>query len=355
MLAIHKHPLFRLICFFLLPTVAARNIFQLNETNSTASLPDEVKSLIINQTVDEDLTTLDHYFFSYDIIDHITILIKFDMTRTTLFRQSQLRYNAHVQISQLPSTNYRIDIGPFTGYYEKEIHGSITDHFTFCLILIPNRRQNLTKTVSIGNKTKTIYNDFLMGSSRNHRHQQQYIIHYCTRMGPDEDRHRHHIKQGTEGDRILLVLQLMMIGIILAILQIAHVIRDRKYKKWHIRRLNRIRRELLHRKEYIDMPNETLAMLRFATIIDKESHGEIDDPEREDEKEVNDEDEEEEEEERKENEDSSLLYHRRLPTRRLTYQHSRSPSPNANELLIYEDMSSVEHILQSKPWRQTIH
>ncbi|CAF1247716.1 unnamed protein product [Adineta ricciae] len=346
------HTLFRLVSYLLVQRALSRNIFERNETASSTLLKRNEDDLI-SPTLHEDLTSLDHYFFSYDVIDHVTILIKFDITRTFLFRKNPNLYNAHVYISKLPSMNYKIDISPFTGYYEKEIRGSINDHFTFCLVLTPNLLENLAKTNLRRNRSKPISNHFLMGSSRK---QQQHIIHYCTRMDPDEYHSRHHVRQGSEGDRILLVLQLMMIAILLAVLQIVHVIRNRKRRDWRLRRLSRIRRELLRRKEYIDMPNETLAMLRFATIIDKESHDVVDDPEKmlddnddEEEEEDNDDDEEKVSEE-KEKEDSPFIPHQRILTRRSKYQRTRSLSPHFDEHLVHQDMCCAEHILRSKPW-----
>ncbi|CAF1172078.1 unnamed protein product [Adineta ricciae] len=347
------HTLFRFVTYLLVQCVLSRNIFERNETASSTLLKHNEDDLI-SETLHEDLTSLDHYFFSYDVIDHVTILIRFDITRTFLFRQNPNLYNAHVYISKLPSTNYKIDIGAFTGYYEEEIHGSINDHFTFCLVLTSSLRENLAKTNLRRNISKPISNHFLMGSSRK---QQQHIIHYCTRMGPDEYHSRHQVKQGSEGDRILLVLQLMMIVILLAVLQIVHVIRNRKHRDWRLRRLSKIRRELLRRKEYIDMPNETLAMLRFATIIDKESHDIVDDPEKmlddNDEEEAEEEDNNDDEEkisEKKEKEDSPFTPHQRISTRQSKYQRTRSSSPNFDEHLVHQDMFCVEHILRSKPW-----
>jgi hypothetical protein len=87
----------------------------------------------------ENLTALDYDFFSYNVIDHKTLLIKFDITRTILSQQTQILYDAYLYISKIPTINYKIHIGPFSGLYEKELHGTITDHFTFCLVLILNR------------------------------------------------------------------------------------------------------------------------------------------------------------------------------------------------------------------------
>ncbi|CAF1276348.1 unnamed protein product [Adineta steineri] len=304
--------LFITSCYFLIiisQTIVSIDTFQQNGTNNSKQFQ-----------IEEDLTTLNYYFFSYDIIDHKTILIKFDITHTMLFQQRQVLYNAYLHISKLPSENYKINIGPFLGYYEKEISGTITDHFTFCLVLLPSQHQNSS--------------------------QKQQIIHYCTKMGPDEDHERHPIKQGSKGDHILLLLQLLMIVIILTILQITHTIRKRNSHEWYLRRISRFRYELLRRKEFIDMPNETLAMLRFISINSEEPQEEIDE---------SNEDREEGKEEEEEKEVNLIYSHRRLPERGIRYQRSRSPSPSINSMNINSDTFSIEHILKAKPWLQIPH
>ncbi len=70
--------------------------------------------------------------------------------------------------------------------------------------------------------------------------QQKHIMHYCTKMGPDEDRHRHYKKQGSAGDRVLLLLQIMMIGIFLVIIQIVHLTKNRRCQEWRLRQMNKI-------------------------------------------------------------------------------------------------------------------
>ncbi len=277
----------------------------------------------MNQTLNDNLTILDYYFFSYDVINHRTLLVKFDITRTIYFQQAQILYNAYLYVSKLPSLNYKIHIGIFSGLYEKELDGTITDHFTFCLILISNRRQNeFNMTV----KT-TIDHEFFKSS-----YHEQHIIHYCTKMGPDEDRHRHHIKQGSKGNHILLLLQLLIIVIFLAILQIVRIIRDQKSKQWHFRRISRFYHELLSRKEHTDMPIEALAMPRFTRINNDESQEEIDKPEKAKQK-------------------SLTFSHQRLPLR----SQSRSPSASIGPANTNSDASLVEHILETKPWLQISH
>jgi hypothetical protein len=80
-------------------------------------------------------------------------------------------------------------------------------------------------------------------------------------MGPDEN--CHHQKQGSEGDYVLLLLQIMMIGIFLVIIQLAHVSKNRKYKEWRLRQIHRIYDEFLFRKEYSDSSDEVLELLRL--------------------------------------------------------------------------------------------
>ncbi len=163
--------------------------------------------------------------------------------------------------------------------YQQQIIKLISDHFTFCLVLIPNQN----------NRTKSIFHKYLRSSYQNQ--QQQYILHYCTKMGPDEDRH-HQSKQESEGDRILLLLQIMLIGIFLVIIQIAYIIKNRKYKECCLRQIRGICHEFLSQKEYSNLSHDALEMLRFKTINNDESQ----------------------KEEEEEDEDSLTLSHRRLPS-----------------------------------------
>jgi hypothetical protein len=333
---INKQTLFITGCSFLVlisQTVVAIHSFPHNRTNSSKQFQDS-KINLTNQTINETFTTSDYDFFTYDVIDHRTLLVKFDITRTILFQQSQLLYDAHLYVSKIPSINYKINIGPFSGLYEKELDGTINDHFTFCLVLLPNRHQKKFNITLNTNKTETIYYDFLTVP---YQEQQQHIIHYCTKMGPDEDRHRHHKKHGSGGDHILLLLQLMMIGIFLVGLQIAHIVRDRKYKEWRLRQVHRMRHEFVSRKEYANMPHDALEMLRFTSINNEEPQEEI----------------AEHEEQKKE--ESLMLSHRQIPTSTKKRHKRRSLSPTIDPVHINPDDSSVEHILDTKPWLQIPH
>jgi len=318
---ISKYTLTIIIFYFLLVLnsfIFAKQSFQRNETNKTQT-----------SSLNESSTVLDYYFYSYDVIDHNTLRIKFDLTRTILFQQSQILYDAYLYVSKIPSPNYKINIGPFSGLYEKDIHGTITDHFTFCLVLIPNPHQKKFNITSKKNRTEpTIYDDLFTLS---YQKQQQHIVHYCTKMGPIEERHRHPKKQGSQGDHILLLLQIMMIVIFLVVLQIVHSIRNQKYKEWYFR----LHHENLSRKDYANMSKDALELLRFTTINNEESQDEIDEHE----------------------ENTLVLSHRRIPTSTKKRQRSRSPSPSPtiNQIDIIPNNASVEHILDNKPWLQIPH
>ena len=335
-MSISKYTLFIIILYFSLiisQLVFAKHLFQRNETNNSKQFQESKKHLI-NQTPDEKLTMLDYYFFTYDVIDHKTILVKFDLTRTSLFQQSQILYDAYLYVSKIPSINYKINIGPFSGLYEKELHGTITDHFTFCLVLLPNRHQKKFNITLNRNKTETtIYDEFF---TLTYQKQQQHIVHYCTKMGPVEEHHRHHKKQGSKGDHILLLLQLTMIVIFLVILQIAHTARNRKYKEWYLRQLHRFHHENVSRKEYANIHNNASEMLQFTSVNNEESQEEIDQHEEADEEEF------------------LILSHRRIPTTRKR-QRSRSPSPTTGRVNINPHHTYVEHILENKPWLQIPH
>jgi len=321
MLDISKYKLIIIIisCYFLVtisPRVVAKHSFQQNKTNNSSQFQDIEKN-VINQTSIEHLITLDYYFFSYDVIDHKTLLVKFDLTRTIHFQQKQILYDAYLYISKLPATNYKINIGLFSGLYEKELDGTIIDHFTFCLVLIPNRN----------NKIKSIFHKYLRSSYQ----KQQHILHYCTKMGPDENRYHIKKKQGSEGDRILLLLQVMMIGIFLVIIQIAHIIKDRKYKGHCRRQIERIPYECSSRKGYSNLSDDVLEKLRLTTINNDESQQE------------------------EEDDDGLTLSYRRLSAPITKRERSRLPSPSihsANNTNNDTNDSSIEHILESKPWLQ---
>jgi hypothetical protein len=328
---ISKYPLIIILSFYFLvivsQTVVDKHSLQQNGTNNSKPFQ-EIEENLINQT-----SILDYDFFSYDIIDHRTLLIKFDITPASLFQQSQILYDAYLYVSKIPAINYRINLGPFSGLYEKEIAGTLTDHFTFCLVLLPNQHQNKFNINVNRKKNQTIFHQYLRSS---YRKQQQHIVHYCTKMGPDENRHRQ--KQGSKGDYVLLLLQIMMIGIFLVIIQLAHLSKNRKYKEWRLRQIHRIYDEFSFRKEYSDSSDEAFELLRFPTINDEESREE--EPEQIEGKE-------------EEQEDSLTLSHRRLPTPITKRQRSQSPSPSispANNN--HTNDFSVEHILESKPWLQ---
>jgi len=141
-------------------------------------------------------------------------------------------------------------------------------------------------------------------------------------MGPDEDRHRHYKKQGSAGDRVLLLLQIMMIGIFLVIIQIAHMTKNRRYQEWRLRQMNKIRQELLYRKQNSNLSHDALEMLRLTMIINEESQ--------------------------EEEEDALTLSHRRVSSPITACKRSRSPSPSICSINNNIDDSLTEHILESK-------
>jgi hypothetical protein len=313
---ISKYTLLIIHCYLLVITVVVSLISEQNGTNNSQQF-EKTK----NETSIENLTALDYDCFSYDVIDHRTLLVKYDITRTIFFQQGHILYDAYLYVSKLPSVNYKIQIQPFSGSFEKEIDGTIIDHFTFCLVLVPSENQNEFNITLNKNTTKTIDQEFVILPN------QQHIIHYCIKLGPNEN--RHHIKQGSKGDHVLLLLQLLMIGIFLVILQIVHSVRNRKYNQWRRGQVDQVRRDILYQQVHSSMPGETLQLLRFTTINDDESQ-----------------------EENNEQEDSVLLSHRRLPSSSAKHRRSRSPSPSIGPVNMTPDTSSVEHILKSKPWLQ---
>jgi len=303
-------------CYFLV-TISQTNLtkhsIQQNET--------EIE--LINQAI------LDYDFFSYDIIDHRTLLVKFDITHSILYQQSKVLYDAHLYVSKIPTLNYKINIGSFSGLYEKEIDGTIIDHFTFCLVLTLNLQPKKFNLTSNRNKTQTIFHKYLKSSHQ--KQQQRYIVHYCTKMGPDEDHYRHHKKQGSEGDHVLLLLQVMMIGIFLAGIQIAHIGRNRKHQQSHSPSID----QFCH--DHPTASHDGLGLLRFRTIDEEKSQ----------------EQEEDEQKEKKEEEGDSLAFsHRQLPSPITKRKRSRSLSSSVDRIEENPDDSSIEHILESKPWLQ---
>ena len=318
-----------LSCYFLLfvsQTTLAKDWTELNRTNYSQIVQDAEMELL-NQTI------LDKEFFSYDVVDHRTLLVKFELSQTKVFQQSNFLYDAQLYVSKIPAINYRINIGTFLGYYEKEIDATITDHLTFCLVLISRKEQNKF------NLSQTIFHRYLKSSSRKER----YILHYCAKIGPDEDRHLHPKKQGTQGDHILLLLQLMMIVLFLIVIQVVHMIRNRKYTEWHQRQRRRLRLALRFQKEHPSLSHDGLALLRFITIHDQESQG----TEQKQEETAN---EEEEEEEGGGEEDSLTSSYRRFPSRETPRNRYRSPSPTFEPIPATPNDSSVQHILETKPW-----
>lgn len=279
-----------------------------------------------NQTTNENFKILDYEFFSYDIVDHNTLLIKFDLTHTVFYQHSQFVYNAHLFISKIPLINWKITVEPFLGTLETEVEGTIIDHFTFCLVLQPSPNQSKLDQISSGENNRTIYEDFYRVFIDN---EQPHLVHYCTKLGPDEDRHRHRLKQGTEGDRVLLVLQLLMILGFLVFFQVVHGFRARKVKEWRHRQLERWRRDFSSpRQRAMNERNEVLNYLQFIAI------GDDNDDELEEEK-----------------EDSYLLSHERILSGTSHHDRSRSSSPTSLDLINgRSDTSTAEHILGTKPW-----
>lgn len=312
---------------------------QFVQQNKTIQFQERRKN-VFREPPSEKLTTLDYYFFTYNVIDHNTLLVKFDITRTILFQSTSILYEAYLYISKLPATNYKIHIESFTGIYEKELDGTITDHFTFCLILMPKIQNN---TFNRNNQTKTIFHQYLRSSYRSR--QQQHFLHYCTKMGPDEDRYHHLKKQGSEGDRILLLLQIMMIGIFLLIIQIAHTNKYRKYKEAFRREVAKVRQELRTRRQSTFLPHGALDRLRFAPINDGEEA-------EQEKKEEEQQKQQKEEESNDEDEVFLIASHRRQPSPIRKRSRSRTHSATGD---VFDDETldpSIEHILETKPWLQ---
>lgn len=279
------------------------------------------------------LAILDYDFFTYDIVDHNTLLIKFDLSSTGFFRQSNVIYDAHLYMSKTPNINHTIHIGSFSGYYEKEIKGTRIDHFTFCLVLIP-----------ITNRTKTIFHKYIKSTNRKQAY--QHILHYCTKLGPIDEEHLHSNKHGSKGDHILLILQLVMIGIFLFVIQVAHIVKNRRKKKRIHQYFERLRSEI-SMKEPSELSHGALQLLRFVTI-----HEELNENDQETTADEDDDDDEEEEEIKN---NFLTVSHRQMPSPRLMRKRSRSPSPTFFGLDDDEPEladSSVKHILESKPWVQ---
>jgi hypothetical protein len=120
----------------------------------------------------------------------------------------------------------------------------------------------------------------------------------------------------------------MMIGIFLAIIQIAHITRNRKYRQSHFPLLNRFHHE------HPSVSPDGLGLLQVRTIDEEESQ------------------EQEEEEEEEEEEEKKDSYHRQSPSPITKRKRSRSLSPTVNRLDQNPDDSAIEHILESKPWLQ---
>ena len=300
------------------------------EINQTKPVPTYIESDIHGES-NESFTMLSYEFFSYDVVDHRTLLIKFDLTDTILFQQARIPYDAYLFISKIPAINSKVSIGRFVGSFEVELDGTITDHFTFCLVLVPGRNQTRLNITSPSNVTSSIYDEFLTSLKKP---RQQHLVHYCTKLGPDEDRHRHRLKQGSEGDHVLLVLQLLMIVLFLTLFQFVHTFRARKSKEWRQRQADKIRHEFRFRKKNLPLTTEVLEFLRFASIrvdgsLEKPDEQELDDDDRE---------------------DFPMLTHRRFSSASTSNRHSRSPSSSIDSVNVNSDASAVEHILSSKPW-----
>jgi hypothetical protein len=223
---------------------------------------------------------------------------------------SLLTYDAHLFVSKIPETNFKIDVERFNGSLQTEIDGTITDHFTFCLVLLPARNQTPFNFNSTMHSDSSIYQDFLRLSKEQRR---QHIAHYCTKLGPDEDQFRHHLQQGSDGDRVLLVLQLLMIVLFLCILQVVH--------------------ELGLRKKYANASSEVLEMLRFVSIDNHELPETI-----------------EEEDEDELHEAGSLLSVRARTYTGSTHPRSMSPTLSIDSYRAPSDISVPSHILEVKPW-----
>jgi len=81
---ISEQTLITISCYFLFiisQCVVARHSFGQNGTNSSKQFQ-EPESDLLNQILNDNLTILDYYFFSYDVIDHRTLLVKFDIKHT---------------------------------------------------------------------------------------------------------------------------------------------------------------------------------------------------------------------------------------------------------------------------------
>lgn len=320
-----------LSCYFVLvvsQTTLAKDFIEVNQTNYSR-IRQHAEIEVLNQTI------LDMEFFSYDVVDHRTLLVKFDLSQTKIFRQSHHLYDAQLYVSKIPAINYRINIGIFLGYYEKEIDATITDHLTFCLVLISRSGQ-----------TQTIFHRYFKSSNGN----EKYIRHYCTKIGPDEERHLHPKKQGSQGDHILLLLQVFMIALFLIVIQVVHLIRNRKYKEWHQRQRRRLRLALRFQREHPSLSHDGLALLRFITIHDQEPQG------NEQKQEETENEDEEEGGGGEEEEDSVTSSYRRSPSPIRPYIRYRSASPTFESIPpVNPDDSSIEHILEAKPWLSISH
>ena len=330
---INKYTMMIRHCFLCFLLSGSRVTVSTQRMNHTSSLPTEVNN-DIDQSLTESFSMLDYDFFSYDIVDHRTLLIKFDLTKTVLFQHAQITYDAYLFISKIPALNSKISIGRFLGAFEFEMDGTIIDHFTFCLVLLPSRNQTRLNITSQRSKTANIYEEFFTSFKKPW---QLHLVHYCTKLGPDEDRHRHRLKQGSEGDHVLLILQLLLIVLFLTVLQFVHTFRDRKSKEWRDRQADKVRRECRFRKKELPLPMEVLELLRFSSIRADGS------TEKSDEQELDDNGDDEKE-------DFPMLTYRRLSSRSTSDRRSRSPSPSIDSFNVNSDTSAVEHILSSKPW-----
>ncbi len=86
-------------------TNSTRHPLQQNQISNSQSVQEAEKELT-NHTI------LDYEFFSYDVIDHRTLLVKFDLTHSILYQQSRILYDAQLYVSKIPTLNYKINIGP---------------------------------------------------------------------------------------------------------------------------------------------------------------------------------------------------------------------------------------------------
>ena len=308
-------------CYILLlvsQTIFGKNFSQINQINQSKALEDPDIEYF-NQTI------LDYDFFSFDVIDHRTLLVKFDLSENRVFKQTNLAYYGRLYVSKIPAVHYRINIGLFLGYYEKEIDATIADHLTFCLDLKSRAKEKQI------NQTKTIFHRYLKSSSA-HR---EYRLHYCAKIGPEEERHRHPKKQANQGDHVLLLLQVMMIGIFLVIIQFAHMIRSRKHNRWR----HRLRLALRFHREHPSLSHDGLALLQFIKIHDQEPQ---DDEQKQ----------EETEQEEGGEEDSLTSSNRGFPSVVVPRIRYRPASPTFEGIPSIPNDSSIEHILESKPWLQ---